>query len=400
MIFIKTDDPKTVWKIFAISCLILLIQVGYAQEKRDFRSIDKYAQKAPKAIEKKLPDLVAYLTKKATNDFEKVRSFYIWLVNNIDYDNTAIKFGSKRINHSNQEVLNRKKAICQGYSNLFYEMCRMAKIPSEVVIGYPKTPKTVDPDLNTVNHTWNAVLIEGKWYLLDPTWGAGNDQAFVEAYFLTPPEIFITDHLPNDPMWQLLHCPISAGDFKKKEENITAQVQKKDTCFHFRDSIQQYMALTRPEKKLKNALNGFKFNPVEENKKYLASMYMDMVSHLSDLSYEYEIKDSIEAVLGLQLEIIKICEKASELVELYDPQKENLAYTHFNYAVALSRQLPDLESKKDQTELIVCYKKMLHHFEKGKAILTEVPPNMLSENGLKQFDEYIDYVQSLLKKYE
>ena len=387
-------------RVFIITLVFLIGKVAFTQVNTEFKSIDKHALKTPNTVEKDLQKLTDYLSKKASNDFEKVRSFYIWLVNNIDYDNAAIKPGAKRINHSNQDVLNRKKAICQGYSNIFKEMCRLSKIPCEVVPGYPKTPRNASPDLSTANHTWNVVLLGGKWYLLDATWGAGNSRTYLEEYFLTKPEIFIIDHLPSDPMWQLLDCPINTADFKKGAESLSKQIENQVPCFNFHDSIDQFMSLNLPERKLKNANNAYRFNPVEENKKYLGSMYTDFANYLSDQSYELELQDSVKAVLKLQLEIIKTYEKASEYIDLYSHQKENLAYTHFNYAVALSRGLPDLESKKDKSAIVACYNEMLHHFEVGRTILSEVPPNVLSENGLVQFDEYIDYVQSKLKNYQ
>ena len=128
-------------------------------------------------------------------------------------------------------------------------------------------------------------------------------------------------------------------------------------------------------------------------------MYTDKVNLLSDQSYELEQQDSVEAVLKLQIQIIRTYDKAAEYIELFPHQKENLAYTHFNYAVALSRQLSDFEEKEDNASIVACYKKMLHHFEAGKAILSEVPPNILSENGLLQFDEYIEYVRSNLERF-
>ena len=387
-------------RFFIIALVLLLGQISFGQADLKFKKIDKHALKTPKSIGNDLPQLVDYLSSKSTTDFEKVRSFYIWMVNNIDYDYTAYKSGTKRINHSNKDVLNRKRAVCQGYSNLIQEMCRRTKIPCQVVIGYPKTPRDATPDLSTANHTWNAVLINGKWYLLDATWGAGNGKEQLEEYFLSPPEIFIIDHLPNDPMWQLLDCPIQVEQFKKKEENLSKYVKNLNKCFNFQDSILQFMSLTKPEKKLKNAINAYRFNPIEENKKYVGSMYMDKVSYLSDLSYELEVQNSFEAVMKIQFEIIEVSEKASKYVELYAHQKENLAYTHFNYAVALSGQLTVFESQNDKSAIVECYKKMLHHFEKGKVILSEVPPNILAENGIKQFDDYIEYVRSRLKSYQ
>ena len=382
-------------KVLIILFLFSFGSNGFPQVKMDFSSIDKHAIKAPKSIENNLPKLVEYLSKKTVNDFEKVRSFYIWMVNNIDYDNAAIEPNSKRINQTNQDVLNRKKAVCQGYSNVFREMCRLSKIKCEVITGYPKTPRNAPPDLNKANHTWNAVVLDGKWYLLDVTWGAGNEHQFVEDYFLTVPENFVIDHLPNDPMWQLLDCPITTDIFKKDESEIKNHLSQNQFCFDFKDSIQRLLDLPLPERKLKSAQNSYRFNPVEENKKQVGSMYMDIIGSLSDLVYELETQDSIKAVMKVQLEIMALYEKAKNYVELYDHQKENLAYTHFNYAVALSRVLPEA-NKTNEPEITDKYQKMLYHFEVGKAILAEVPPTILSENGMEQFDEYIKYVQSLL----
>jgi hypothetical protein len=384
-------------RFFIIIIFVSIDQIGFAQTNMNFKAIDKHALKTPKSIEKDLPKLVDYLSKKTTNDFEKVRSFYIWMIHNIDYDNAAVKPNAKRINHSNQDVLNRGKAVCQGYSNLFREMCFQSGIPCEVVVGYPKTPRDATSNLNVADHTWNAVLLNKKWVLLDATWGAANGKAKLEDYFLTPPEIFIFDHLPNDPMWQLLICPISTKIFKKKEKSISKHVSNMDFCFNFQDSIRQFMSLPRPEKNLKNAINAYDFNPVEENKKYLGSMYSDRVIFLSERSFELEQQDSAEAVMELQFQIIETYDKAANYVELYPHQKENLAYTHFNYAVALSRQLPDFEPNNEKFLKVDLYKKMLYHFETGKVILSEVPPNILSENSLKQFDEYIEYVRSALE---
>jgi hypothetical protein len=71
------------------------------------------------------------------------------------------------------------------------------------------------------NHAWNAVRIDGRWQLMDPTWGAGyldNRMRFVrffqEHYFLTDPGAFVFDHFPEDPHWQLLERPLSAADYR------------------------------------------------------------------------------------------------------------------------------------------------------------------------------------------
>ncbi|MCA9708726.1 MAG: hypothetical protein KDK70_22950 [Myxococcales bacterium] len=52
-----------------------------------------------------------------------------------------------------------------------------------------------------------------------PTWDAGHvsgdtfTKEYESSYLLTPPEVFVADHMPDDPKWQLLDAPLSQGDF-------------------------------------------------------------------------------------------------------------------------------------------------------------------------------------------
>jgi hypothetical protein len=77
------------------------------------------------------------------------------------------------------------------------------------------------------------VFLEGGWFLLDVTWGAGFVKAkekkyvprFNNAYFLTDPEVFITDHFPasvpgysnceSGREWQLISSKLSKREFIK-----------------------------------------------------------------------------------------------------------------------------------------------------------------------------------------
>lgn len=74
---------------------------------------------------------------------------------------------------------------------------------------------------NPPNHSWNAVLLNGSWWLMDPTWGAGYVDAnknfvceYSEHYFLADPNQFIYDHLPKTQSWQLLEHPISMETYE------------------------------------------------------------------------------------------------------------------------------------------------------------------------------------------
>uniref|UniRef100_A0A0R3WS37 TGc domain-containing protein n=1 Tax=Hydatigena taeniaeformis TaxID=6205 RepID=A0A0R3WS37_HYDTA len=74
-------------------------------------------------------------------------------------------------------------------------------------------------------HSWNAVLVDGTWHLVDCHWAARRlivKRASVENvryildtfYFLTNPSQLIYTHFPHDKDWQLLHHPITLEEFE------------------------------------------------------------------------------------------------------------------------------------------------------------------------------------------
>jgi hypothetical protein len=104
-------------------------------------------------------------------------------------------------------------------------MCSLARIQSRVVSGFGRglNFSVFDPQTGPFknNHAWNAVQIDGGWYLVDATWDAGHiDGAtdsfawhYSRSFLFTPPEIFLCTHLPEDPRWQLQPRPIGEAQF-------------------------------------------------------------------------------------------------------------------------------------------------------------------------------------------
>lgn len=68
------------------------------------------------------------------------------------------------------------KALCGGYSQLFCALCREAGLECRTFIG--------SVDGYDDGHAWNAVLIEGEWRYVDPTWndGANGGRGFKSAH--------------------------------------------------------------------------------------------------------------------------------------------------------------------------------------------------------------------------
>jgi len=173
-------------------------------------------------------ELSARLASFCSNDMEKVRAFFVWIADNISYKipekNTRKKnYPENEINEEDtgalkpldvrvaEQVLKNKTAYCDGYSRLFKTLCDFAGIRCEVISGYARTNYGNQGSFKP-NHTWNAVYVDSSWHLLDVTWASGfisiRSGDFVryydDHYFLTPPDVFIRDHYPDDIRWTLL----------------------------------------------------------------------------------------------------------------------------------------------------------------------------------------------------
>ncbi len=189
-----------------------------------FRAIDAHALAAPASATGSVSDLAAYLTSTAKDDREKARAIFRWVAANIDYDvrgfNTA-RYGDL----SPDGVLRRRTAVCEGYANLFDSLAKAAGLQAVTVSGYAKGMGYRAGDLFTgrPDHAWNAVKLNGRWALIDCTWGAG---LFIEGtgyrrkfdpyFFCTPPEQFLYTHFPEDDRWQLVEAPISLAEFEMR----------------------------------------------------------------------------------------------------------------------------------------------------------------------------------------
>jgi Transglutaminase-like superfamily len=299
--------------------VFLFLAISVLAFTQNFEKVDQNAINAPSGVQNNVEKLTNYLIKPADTDVEKVRAFYVWIANNIAYD-VKLFFSSVIPTEeiTANDVLKSRKSVCQGYSELFLSMCEIAEIPCFIVSGYSKGYGwNPDREFVSSDHAWNAVKIDGKWKLIDATWGSGYlneknkfEKSFKEEFFLTPADVFIYDHLPSNPMWQLLDCPISIEEFKKDSSEIENIIDNKETCFNYEDSISAFEQLNPSEQQLNSALSSYRFNPKLTDEVGFA--YMNYAYEKTMVLMSEDAGLSNQEKYDLQAEILELYEISKE----------------------------------------------------------------------------------------
>ena len=293
----------------------------------DYSKIDSHAKSAHRSDCRTVNGLSNYLIKPADNDFEKVRGFYVWITENITYDTKTFFNPNRNKKVTATEVLTKRKAVCEGYSTLFKALCDNAHIKCYLIQGYSKGYGfNRQKKFKSTDHTWNIVFINNKWYLIDATWGSGyinNKRKFVRKFnnyfFLTNPKKFIYTHLPADPMWQLLDCPVSINDFRKDSLFIADKISKTKFCYNYTDSIAKFEDMPKAERKLETAVHAYEFNPV--NKITLGFAYLNYAYYLSTLINDLQSKQEYEKLLKLEYKVLEYNTKAVKFLSKNNNQQ-------------------------------------------------------------------------------
>lgn len=207
--------------VFAFIFLnVITLHLSYSQK---LNAIDGIVLKYPKNFES-TEELAEKIDKDFNSDYEKARAIYSWIAFNIKYDYDAflnppgsMRFSyrneaekQRKIQEFNNQILEKafksKKAVCEGFTLLFQHLTALVGIKSEIIKGDSKTRLAdIGRKSTSSNHAWNIVLIDGKWRLIDVTWGQGYYDGnkgrmvkdFDPAYFDTEPDFFFAKHFPD-----------------------------------------------------------------------------------------------------------------------------------------------------------------------------------------------------------
>jgi len=189
-----------------------------------FATIDKHARNCPKSEEQSIETLATYLRQNATSDLEMARSIYIWLTKNIRYDDAGFNSNKDR-DYTAEGVLKSRKAVCEGFSNLFYALGKQMNLQIEKVTGYSKGyGYSIGQKFSDTDHAWNVINVNGQWRVFDATWGQGNGKSvngkFVSRkdydnyWFNVNPHEAIFSHMPQNKKFLYVQPTIDLKTFE------------------------------------------------------------------------------------------------------------------------------------------------------------------------------------------
>ena len=147
----------------------------------------------------------------------RVKALHDYVADRIAYDGPAFRAGNVPLEDAEaQTVFARKLGVCAGYAQL---LVALGKASGDEIAFVGGNVRTLETPVDGMPHAWNAVKIEGVWYLLDPTFDSGYlegstfHKQYTSDYLFTPAQVFGVSHFPDDPAWQLRGQPMSRGDF-------------------------------------------------------------------------------------------------------------------------------------------------------------------------------------------
>lgn len=209
-------------KLVLFSLLSFLpITALFSQKKVANEMLFNYALNTPASVEGNLNDLASYLKAPAQNDREIAETIFYWVaINIVYYSDPAYEMAYTE--DIVETTLRTKISGCEGTARLYHQLCSSAGVECVIIFGIAKG-YNFESVGSSSNHGWNAVKLDGKWELVDATWGGGGStevhgklvhvRELDMRYLFADPDDFIIDHFPEDRQWQLLDDPVSKGEF-------------------------------------------------------------------------------------------------------------------------------------------------------------------------------------------
>lgn len=193
--------------------------------KNPFEAIDKHARNCPESETKTVTALATYLMQKTKTDEEKSRAIYVWVAENISYNDEEYNAGVYKT-YKTEDVLLKRTSVCEGYSNLYLALATEMNLEAIKISGYSKGYSYSEGEkFDKTDHAWNAVKINGEWKIVDATWGAGYGETvngkissvkeFSDDWFNVEPAAAVFTHFPENTSNLYLEQAMTLADYQK-----------------------------------------------------------------------------------------------------------------------------------------------------------------------------------------
>lgn len=170
---LSMDHPELIYYSPSLNTFEYKSDSNLIDYELDYSMSEKEYQKNIELIQSTIEDIKTKT--KSMTDFEKVRYVYKWIC-----DNNVFGEEMGELSHSAYSAfVSEEPVVCESMAKASQIIFQNIGINSIIVIG-----KRID-----VNHEWNAVKLDGKWYYFDSTMGLSgknsvSDQVVNYEYFL------------------------------------------------------------------------------------------------------------------------------------------------------------------------------------------------------------------------
>ncbi|MBO6164773.1 MAG: hypothetical protein J6O17_00185 [Eubacterium sp.] len=144
----------------------VLIELPYTKEEMDahFAKLDRLAEEL-----------------KGKDDYETVLNVHDYLIENFEYD-SRMEMG----NHTDIDGFRDGVMVCSGYALAAYYILNSDGIKTMTIMG-----SSGDNTSGEIDHMWNMVKLDDRWYNLDITWDDMGGEKKSYDYFLKSDEDFV-----------------------------------------------------------------------------------------------------------------------------------------------------------------------------------------------------------------
>lgn len=228
--------------------LLFFAQFSIGQTATDYSIIDKKIALIPDNLTTTTSGIASYINSNFKTETEKIRATFYWTASNISYDIPNMN-QPNNMDSSQEKIaktLESKKGVCIHYAEAFNDIATKVGVKTYIISGYTKQLGQVAP----ISHAWCVSKIDGKWFVFDPTWGAGfiDGKKFTKkinnSFFKADPNKMIASHMPFDYLWQLLNSPLTNQEFISGKTDAT----KGKINFDYQTEIEKYEKLSDADK--------------------------------------------------------------------------------------------------------------------------------------------------------